>query len=506
MDPNTVYAGLAIDGAYKTTDGGNTWKRVKSATVAIGAIDYYSIVRIDPFNSDIVYISGFTSYSGSIIPCTIEHCVSINGVLPLGPYKSFDGGQSWSMINLPESFTLFTDLEIDPVNSNIIYGSTMSYMPPLWPLPVDNKGIFKSTDGGNSWEAINNAIDVELSQFPIYKILIDPISSNNLYAVVGFEGVFKSIDGGNIWRRMTMEGLLSSTFIANLGLASQHLYALTSNGVYILENIPIPITSNKIVFSSNRDGNSQIYIMNTDGTNQTRLTNNLANDTVPSWSPDGSKIVFASDRDGNLEIYVMNADGTNQTRLTNNPASDWDTSWSPDGTKIAFRTDRDSNEEIYVMNADGTNPVNLTNNSSRDGEPQWSPDGTKILFSSWRSGGARMFVMNDDGTNPTTVPNTDVWLSNSRWSPDGNKIAYTAYGDIYVINVDGTNKVNLIPYGQSGYPAYYVGSYSPDGSKIVLYSNQDGKYQIYVMNSDGSNLIRLTNNSMDDLYPFWSPY
>ena len=101
--------------------------------------------------------------------------------------------------------------------------------------------------------------------------------------------------------------------------------------------------------------------MNADGTNQTRLTNNSANDTSPKLSADGNKIVFSSNRDGNQEIYVMNADGTNQTRITNNSFSDIQPAWSPDGTKVAFASDRDGGIfQIWKMSADGSNPVQLT--------------------------------------------------------------------------------------------------------------------------------------------------
>ena len=90
----------------------------------------------------------------------------------------------------------------------------------------------------------------------------------------------------------------------------------------------------KIAFKSHRDGNDEVYVMNTDGTNQVRLTNNSEIDDVPSWSPDWTKIVFHSRRDGNYQIYMMNADGTNQTRLSNNSFNDGLPSWSPDGSKI----------------------------------------------------------------------------------------------------------------------------------------------------------------------------
>ena len=131
----------------------------------------------------------------------------------------------------------------------------------------------------------------------------------------------------------------------------------------------------KIAFSSDRDGGLQeIYVMNADGSGQTRLTITSAYNFFPSWSPDGAKIAFTSSRNGGFQIFVMNADGSGQTNLSTVPVGeDIAPAWSPDGTKIAFTSSRDASREIYVMNADGSNHVRLTSNVADEGAPNWQP-------------------------------------------------------------------------------------------------------------------------------------
>lgn len=118
-----------------------------------------------------------------------------------------------------------------------------------------------------------------------------------------------------------------------------------------------------------------------------------------SWSPNGGRITFSSGRDGDFEIYVMNADGSDIQQLTDNDNDDSDPAWSPDGRRIAFSSTRDGNRQIYVMNADGSGALQLTNDKHDNRDPAWSPDGSRIAFESSRGGGdASIYVMNEDGS------------------------------------------------------------------------------------------------------------
>jgi Tol biopolymer transport system component len=139
----------------------------------------------------------------------------------------------------------------------------------------------------------------------------------------------------------------------------------------------------------------EIYVMNPDGSNQVRLTDNLATEKAPTWSPDGKKIVFISDRDGADQIYTMNPDGSNPVRLSLNGLQKWSLSVSPDGAQIAF----EATEGIFVLNVDGSRLIQLKADLSGGSSLDWSPDGTKLVFSR----GYQIYIMNADGSSQTNL-------------------------------------------------------------------------------------------------------
>jgi len=267
------------------------------------------------------------------------------------------------------------------------------------------------------------------------------------------------------------------------------------------------VANNQIVFSTNRDGDYEMFLMDADGSHAQKLTDNTAQDYYGSISHDGTKIAFSSNRSGgNLDLYVMNVDGTDVHQLTNTSGTSYSVSWSPDDTKLVFADDQSGKYELYTINADGTGKKQLTNNSNVEANPSWSPDGSTIAFASDRDGDNEIYTMSPDGTNVSKITDNSDNDAGPRWSPDGTKLAFTSNRsgnfEIYTMNADGTGLRRITNNSADGsFPAW-----SSDGSQLVFQSDRNGNYEVYKINADGSGApVNLTVDSGMDEAPFWSP-
>lgn len=180
-----------------------------------------------------------------------------------------------------------------------------------------------------------------------------------------------------------------------------------------------------LAFTSERDGNPEIYIVPAvcalttarcgDDASR-RLTNNSKADDQAAWSPDSRQIVFQTNRDGDFEIYSMQIDGSDQHRLTNSPRNDLLPNWSPDGRQIVFISERDINSEVYVMQTDGSQQRRLTNTREYEFTPQWSPDGSQILFQRTVPGSDfETYVIDANDGHEQRLTTVRMFLQNPMW-------------------------------------------------------------------------------------------
>ncbi|MEQ1604281.1 MAG: carboxypeptidase regulatory-like domain-containing protein [Pyrinomonadaceae bacterium] len=336
------------------------------------------------------------------------------------------------------------------------------------------------------------------------------------------------------------------------------LLALTLFGVIAtFAQTPTLRDNGKIAFTSDRDGNREIYVMEPDGSEQTRITDNSVDDDHPAWSPDGRKIAFVSQRaSGETAVFLMNADGSGRTEITPITVQGYSVnkliSWSPDGRQLVI-SDQQRNGNVFtlildIVDVDGSNRRFLTSGY----QPAWSPDGSKILFVAppmlstirpdgtesrflyalpfggirgypdWSPDGSRiafiggdnantdMFVISSDGSRLLVAVNECGGLSpqgcgfiNSlAWSPDGTKIVYGAFGYLYVVDQNGNDRTAVAFDGGNWNPSWQSLASEVSISGRVTTPGGQGLRNAVVSMTDSQGVRRMATTSSFGLYSF----
>jgi TolB protein len=192
---------------------------------------------------------------------------------------------------------------------------------------------------------------------------------------------------------------------------------------------PAPVVD-LIAFESNRDWNSDIYLLDVLSGLATNLTRHPSADRAPAWRPDGSAIAFESHRDDNWDIYVLDLTDGTLSRVTSDPAFDGSPSWSPDGRELAFESYRDGNLELYAVAATGGQPRRVTDHPAGDYGPAWHPDGSSIAFTSWRDGDKEIYLIPAEGGEAQNLTRHESDDESPAWSPDGSQLAFTSWRDV----------------------------------------------------------------------------
>jgi Tol biopolymer transport system component len=285
-----------------------------------------------------------------------------------------------------------------------------------------------------------------------------------------------------------------------------------------------------IVYQLNSGSTSSIHVMTWDGRDDLKLSREeMAREYVPVISPDGTKIAFFASYPGHWALFIMNADGSDPHTITDNTVFESVASWSPDGLSLAFTPWHNTMAPPFIasVGSDGGKYQELTDRDEADRDPVYSPDGELIAFTCYDGMLPQICMMHKDGTGGLRLTSGPGGNDNPTWSSDGTHIAFVSWRDsddpdycqdgecnfeVYVMNSDGSEQRNLTDHEAEDWSP----SWSIDGSQIAFVSLRDEprhpsecgdscNSEIYVMNQDGSNVVRVSDNRVPDWSPVWRP-
>ena len=307
----------------------------------------------------------------------------------------------------------------------------------------------------------------------------------------GFTGALGVVFGKTQARFSVDDSDGQITTVIPPGAATAPISVITPNGrITATDDFTVlPSGPDQLVFASGCEGTPAIYAQGVGGVNPLRLTDLGSNNTQPAFSSDGTQLAFISDRNGVNEVYRMQADGNGQTRVTTlYSATTRGASFRPDGRQVICYTNDDG---LATFRLDGTNSGQFPNAGIAD-TPVMSPDGHAIVYSV-DGGGVCGIYLYQNGTETNLCLHAGL-DSQPTFSPDGSQVAFVSQQDgnaeIYLINTDGSGLTRL-----TNHPAADTcPQFSGDGGRILFLSDRDGAGDVYAMNSDGSNVVRLTGD------------
>ncbi|MFH1278734.1 MAG: Tol-Pal system beta propeller repeat protein TolB [Candidatus Eisenbacteria bacterium] len=265
------------------------------------------------------------------------------------------------------------------------------------------------------------------------------------------------------------------------------------------------ISRTRIAFVRSDGRNSEICVVDWDGSNLRKVISDGTVNLTPEWSPEGGILLYTSYAEGDPDIFWREVERGTGGPVIRSPGMTSAPAWSPDGKRIALMMTRDGDSEIYVMKRDGTGLGRLTHHRGIDTSPAWAPNGRQILFVSDRSGGPQVYRMNDDGSDVRRLTFGGDYNASPKWSPRGDRIAYASReeGGFQIRVLDLVDQESYLLTAQSGNNE--DPEWSPDGRHLVFTSSRTGKRRLYVMQADGSGVRLLVPGEGEDYSPSWSP-
>lgn len=299
-------------------------------------------------------------------------------------------------------------------------------------------------------------------------------------------------------------------------------HALTWRGLVLLVGLvllsgcaQLPADQGAIVWMSSAGGGYDLWIADSDGRNARPLTSTPdLTEAAPAWSRDRTLLAFHGFRTSGSELFLLPLDDANAAAQAlgsgaTGDQSDGDPSWSPDGKQLVFVSDRGGNRDLYLIDADGSNLRQLTQTPEDEGGPDWSPDGRSIVFHRFNgsSPAANLFAITPDDGRENQLSNFRAMSIEPAWSPTGKRIAFMSNRDggeyeLYMMDADGRNQIRLT---RTDWPEE-LPVWSPDGEWLAFTAQPDpmGDFDLYAMHVEGDRkAVPLIKRAGDDRWPAW---